>query len=162
MAARPAFESLPTSLRHSGTRDLSAVARRAKADARARNPFQRLLGGTMDSGLATSSRPGMTRRERRAGWVICPTGTMRSISHLPDCTRPQKSTQNPCAKNRISLAASMRLALSRSAAKNIPLLVCGKPCLPLMHPASCRGAYASSRYAELRAAMDAEAALDER
>jgi hypothetical protein len=50
----------------------------------------------------------------------------------------------------------------RYPAKNISLFLRRKPCLPLMHPASCRGAYASSRYAELRAAMDAEAAPDER
>jgi hypothetical protein len=101
-------------------------------------------------------------RVARAGWVICPSGTMRSVSYPPSCARSQKSTQNPCAKNRISLAASTRFHPSRSAAKNIPLLSCGKPCLPLTHPASCRGAYASSRYAELRAAMDAEATPDER
>ena len=62
--------------------------------------------------------------------------------------RPQNKPENPCAKKRISLAVSTRFYPSRSSAKNIPLCVFSERCLPLIHPASCRGAYASSRYVE--------------
>ena len=60
----------------------------------------------------------------------------------------QEKPENARAKKRISLAVSTRFHSSRSSAKNIPLFVFSERCLPLSHPASCRGAYASSRYVE--------------
>jgi hypothetical protein len=70
------------------------------------------------------------------------------MSTLSPRLRLQNKPENPCAKKRISLAVSTRFHPSRSSAKNIPLCVFSERCLPLTHPASCRGAYASSRYVE--------------
>jgi len=87
-------------------------------------------------------------REWRSNKLICPSGKISSMSPMSPRLRPQNELENPCAKKRISLAVSTRFHSSRSSAKNIPLCVFSERCLPLTHPASCRGTYASSRYVE--------------
>jgi hypothetical protein len=78
----------------------------------------------MDSGLATASRPGMTRIGR-VDEAINDLRVDRQISYAilaaAARTRPLSGCKNACAEKLISPAASIRSARSRAAGKNILL-----------------------------------------
>ena len=80
--------------------------------------------------------------------VDCPSGKSASVwVRDPALGRPTRP-EIPCALERISRANSTRFGSSRSNAENNPLFIPPRLLSSSRHPASCRGAYASSRYVE--------------